>query len=150
MDKNGDQAGDKVVIRSLPSRFGYTPNGEIFELVDHGGELRIDGHGWTFSRRDVEYEHVTYVAPTSAPTTPSLTLSQRYPKYYKPVGELSEVDVYAVHQLFSLDDVSGCIHHASKKLLLSGVRTGGKTKQQDIREARDTLNRWLELNGEGE
>jgi predicted TIM-barrel enzyme len=81
------------------------------------------------------------------PTTQSL--SQRYPKYYKPVGELTEVDVYAVHQLFSLDDVSGCIHHASKKLLLSGVRTGGKTKQQDIREARDTLNRWLELNGEG-
>jgi hypothetical protein len=84
---------------------------------------------------------------TSTPVAQSL--SQRYPKYYKSVGELTEVDVYAVHQLFSLDDTSGCIHHASKKLLLSGVRTGGKTKQQDIREARDTLNRWLELNGEG-
>lgn len=97
----------------------------------------------------------TSCAPTSArdvinqpPAIP--TLAQRYPKYYKPVGELTEVDVYAVHKLFSLEDMSGCIHHASKKLLLSGVRTGGKTKQQDIREARDTLNRWLELNGEAE
>lgn len=76
------------------------------------------------------------------------TLSQKYPKYYKPVGELTEVDVYAVHQLFNIQDPSGAVQHASKKLLLSGVRTGNKTKHQDIREARDTLNRWLELNPE--
>lgn len=95
---------------------------------------RIGAH--EFLERGVKHAH------------PAESLSQRYPKYYKPVGDLTEVDVYAVHQLFSLNDVSGCIHHASKKLLLSGVRTGGKTKQQDIREARDTLNRWLELNGE--
>lgn len=76
------------------------------------------------------------------------SLSEKYPQYYKPVGNLEEVDVYAVHHLFNIQDPSGCIQHASKKLLLSGVRTGGKSKAKDIREARDTLDRWLQLNPE--
>jgi len=74
------------------------------------------------------------------------TMSAKYPKYYKDVSHLREVDVYMVHQLFNIEDPSGAIQHASKKLLLSGVRTGGKSKYDDIREARDTLNRWLEIN----
>ena len=73
------------------------------------------------------------------------SLEERYPQYYKSVRHLEFVDVYQVHNLFSIEDWSGCIQHASKKLLLSGVRTGGKTKRQDIEEARDTLTRWLEL-----
>jgi hypothetical protein len=77
--------------------------------------------------------------------TPAQSLSEKYPKYYKPVGSLKEVDVYAVHYLFDIQDPSGCIQHASKKLLLSGARTGGKSMFMDIREARDTLTRWLEL-----
>lgn len=78
----------------------------------------------------------------------NLSLAAKYPKYYKSVEHLTEVDVYAVHQLFEIDDPSGAIQHASKKLLLSGVRTGGKSKFHDIREAADTLLRWLELNPE--
>ena len=74
------------------------------------------------------------------------TMAQKYPKYYKPVGNLTEVDVYAIHKIFNVQDPSGAIHHASKKLLLSGVRTGGKTAYKDIQEARDTLTRWLQLN----
>lgn len=73
-------------------------------------------------------------------------LSEKYPQYYKPVGDLTEIDVYAVHHLFNLQDSSGCLHHSSKKLLLSGVRTGGKSAYKDIKEARDTLTRWLQLN----
>lgn len=73
------------------------------------------------------------------------SLPQLYPKYYKNVAGLTEVDVYAVHQLFNIQDPSGAIQHASKKLLLSGVRTGGKSKRDDIKEARDTLTRWLQL-----
>ena len=69
-----------------------------------------------------------------------------YPAYFKDVSHLKEIDVYQVHKLFGLDDPSGALHHASKKLLLSGVRTGGKPKYTDIKEARDSLNRWLELN----
>ena len=40
------------------------------------------------------------------------------------------------------------LHHASEKILMSGVHTGGKSKYNDIKEARDTLNRWLEINKE--
>ena len=74
------------------------------------------------------------------------SLADKYPKYYKSTNGLAEVDVYAVHKLFNIQDPSGAIQHASKKLLLSGVRTGGKSAFDDIREARDTLNRWMELN----
>lgn len=75
----------------------------------------------------------------------SESMSAKYPKYYKPVGPLTEVDVYAVHHLFNIQDPSGAIQHASKKLLLSGVRTGGKSAYDDIKEARDTLTRWMQL-----
>jgi hypothetical protein len=74
------------------------------------------------------------------------SMSQKYPQYYKKVGSLTEIDVYAVHHLFDIQDPSGCIQHASKKLLLSGVRTGGKSALKDIKEARDTLTRWIQLN----
>lgn len=69
-----------------------------------------------------------------------------YPKYYRDVSSLQWLDVYMVHKLFQIDDPSGAIQHASKKLLLSGSRTGGKSRYDDIREARDTLSRWLEMN----
>lgn len=75
-----------------------------------------------------------------------ISMSKLYPKYYKDVSDVDEVDVYLVHQIFNIQDPSGAIQHASKKLLLSGVRTGGKSFYDDIREARDTLNRWLEIN----
>jgi hypothetical protein len=75
------------------------------------------------------------------------TMSEKYPKYFKDVSEIDEIDVYHVHKLFEVDDPSGCIHHSSKKLLLCGKRTGEKPKHKDVAEARDTLTRWLQLNG---
>lgn len=81
-------------------------------------------------------------------TPQSSAMHLLYPKYYKDVSTLNHIDVYAIHQLFAIDDPSGAIQHASKKLLLSGVRTGNKSKYKDIKEARDTLNRWLEMNQE--
>lgn len=75
------------------------------------------------------------------------SLAKLYPAYYKDVSLLNEVDVYAVHHAFQLNDPSGCIHHSSKKLLLAGTRTGGKPVSKDIKEARDTLTRWLQING---
>lgn len=71
---------------------------------------------------------------------------QRYSEYFKDFTGDDAVDVYLVHHKFGIEDPSGCLHHASKKLLLSGKRTGGKDKYTDIKEARDTLNRWLEIN----
>ena len=79
-----------------------------------------------------------------------IPMSKKYPQYYKDVSEVAEVDVYAIHQLFNIQDPSGALQHASKKLLLSGVRTGKKSAFKDVQEARDTLTRWLQLNPEQE
>lgn len=77
-----------------------------------------------------------------------LTNAQKYPRYFRDVSELDSVDTYAINKLYPVDDPSGAILHARKKLLIPGDRTGGKTMYQDIKEARDTLNRWLEINQE--
>ena len=69
----------------------------------------------------------------------------KYPHYFKDVEFLKEIDIYQVCKLFNIQDPSGCLHHAIKKLLVSGNR-GYKDNLQDIKEARDTLNRYLEIN----
>jgi hypothetical protein len=76
-------------------------------------------------------------------------MSEKYPKYYKKIPKgMTEIDVYGVCKLFPVADDTGCIRHATKKLLVPGTRTGGKSFRDDIKEARDTLTRWLELNPE--
>lgn len=77
-----------------------------------------------------------------------LPMHERYPKYFAYVGHLEYIDVYRTHRLFVVKDHE--IHHASKKLLLCGVRTGGKPVRKEVEEARDTLNRWLEIMDEDE
>lgn len=71
----------------------------------------------------------------------------KYPKYWRPlpVG-WTAIDTYRINHLFPVDDNSGRLIHARKKLLIPGIRTGGKTMYDDIKEARDTLNGWLEDN----
>lgn len=117
-----------------------TPEGEgIVTHYDKGGDCVVQNcgdHGWW---------DVNLTLIKSAGSDCSEPTSIQYPAYYKDVSSLNTIDVYAVHKLFGIDDPSGAIQHASKKLLLSGVRTGGKSKVDDVREARDTLTRWLEL-----
>ena len=75
-------------------------------------------------------------------------LSELYPKYYKELPkwvEPTEVDTYVINKMFPVDDPTGCILHARKKLLIPGVRSGGKSMLKDITEARDTLNRYIAL-----
>lgn len=71
-------------------------------------------------------------------------LSRKHSHYFKDVSDLKEVDVYAVCELFNVNDPSGATQHAIKKLLCSGQR-GAKDYKKDLQEARDTLNRKLEL-----
>ena len=66
----------------------------------------------------------------------------KYPHYFKSVSHLETVDVYRVLSLFQVNDP--CIQHAIKKLLCAGDR-GDKSDIKDITEARDTLNRHLEM-----
>lgn len=75
-------------------------------------------------------------------------MSSKYPKYYKRVPDgVTELDIYAVCKMFDVSDAA--LSHALKKIMLPGTRTGGKSRYDDIKEARDTLNRWLELNAPG-
>ena len=96
--------------------------------------------------KDCEYLNCTAAFTLPATKDADKSMSELYPKYYKDFSGDDEADVYLVHHRFELQDLSGALLHASKKLLLSGVRTGGKTQYQDIKEARDTLNRWLQIN----
>lgn len=66
-----------------------------------------------------------------------------YNRYFRDVTFLKTLDVYRVCRLFNVTD--SAIAHAIKKLLLPGERTGGKSFYDDIKEARDTLTRCLEM-----
>lgn len=63
--------------------------------------------------------------------------------YYKDVTKYRQIDVYRVLKLFNVTDQN--IGHAVKKLLAPGCRSGGKSFEQDIIDARDSLNRLLEM-----
>jgi hypothetical protein len=63
--------------------------------------------------------------------------------YFKSVEGLKTIDVYRVLELFDVDSPS--LQHAIKKLLVAGGRGAGKDIKQDVREAIDSLNRWLEM-----
>lgn len=71
--------------------------------------------------------------------------SEKYSHYYKDVSNLKVIDVYRVLSLFEV--TNPCIQHAVKKLLCTGKR-GQKDFLKDVVEARDTLNRFLEMEEE--
>ena len=67
---------------------------------------------------------------------------RKHSHYFKNVSKLDFIDVYAVLKLFDVTDP--CLQHAIKKLLCAGQR-GVKDQAKDINEAKDTLERCLEL-----
>lgn len=68
----------------------------------------------------------------------------KHSHYHKNVSDYQTIDVYAVCKIFDVQDPSGCLQHAIKKLLVTGQR-GHKDRKTDIQNAIDTLNRLLEL-----
>lgn len=68
--------------------------------------------------------------------------NRKHGHYFKDVSQLDFIDVYAVLKLFGVTDP--CLQHAIKKLLCAGQR-GVKDQAKDINEAKDTLERCLEL-----
>lgn len=78
---------------------------------------------------------------------PGEELATKYPKYWKPLPKgWKAIDTYRLGVLFPVNDPSGRLLHARKKLLIPGTRTGGKSQFDDIKEARDTLTGWLNDN----
>lgn len=67
----------------------------------------------------------------------------KHSHYHKDVTHLKTIDVYRTLELFGVTDQA--LGHAIKKLLCAGQRGAGKTFEQDVREAVDTLNRRLQM-----
>ena len=79
------------------------------------------------------------------PKNPKVSSSKpKHSHYHKNVSQYDTIDVYAVCKIFDVQDTSGCLQHAIKKLLVTGKR-GHKDRKTDIQNAIDTLNRLLEL-----
>lgn len=75
-----------------------------------------------------------------------ILMERKHSHYFKDVRHLDYIDIYQVCKLFEVNDPSHCTQHSIKKLLMSGKR-GAKDKMKDIIEARDTLNRYLQIEG---
>jgi hypothetical protein len=61
------------------------------------------------------------------------------------VSDAMEVDIYEICNRFKVNDPSGCVQHAIKKLLVAGKRNGGKTQLQDYQEVVRTMKRKIDL-----
>lgn len=77
-----------------------------------------------------------------------MAMSQKHPHYHKDVASFKTIDVYRVLGLFGVTDP--CIQHAIKKLLVAGGRGAGKDIFRDVREAMDSLERYMEIQMEDE
>lgn len=66
-----------------------------------------------------------------------------FPHYYRAVPRnTTHVDVYWILKAWEVADP--CVQHAIKKLLCAGAR-GAKSKDKDLKEARDSITRAIEL-----
>ena len=72
----------------------------------------------------------------------------KHSHYFKNVEHLKEIDVYRVLDLFDVTDP--CLAHALKKLLVAGGRGAGKDQNQDVCEAVDSCQRFLQMGREDE
>jgi hypothetical protein len=87
-------------------------------------------------------DYVT-LKPQVLPSAESPPMHELYPEYFRDVSGLTSIDTYRINDLFGMTD--SAVIHAAKKLILAGDRTGGKTFKDDIKEARDTLTRRLNM-----
>ena len=70
-------------------------------------------------------------------------MTRKHAHYFRSVEHLKEIDIYRFLDLFGVTDQA--LGHAIKKLVVPGMRGGGKTSRKDIEEAIDTLQRKLEM-----
>ena len=65
--------------------------------------------------------------------------------YIVDISKYNKLDIYRILKLYEVNDP--CLQHAIKKLLCAGKR-GLKPQTQDINEAMQSLQRFLEMQGE--
>lgn len=70
----------------------------------------------------------------------------KHSHYFKDVSHLQKLDIYRILRLYNVTDPT--LQHAIKKLLVAGGRGAGKNIETDVREAIDSLNRYLQMQAE--
>ena len=70
-------------------------------------------------------------------------MPRKHAHYFRSVEHIREIDIYRFLDLFNVTDQA--LGHAIKKLVVPGMRGGGKPARKDIEEAIDTLQRRLEM-----
>ena len=65
--------------------------------------------------------------------------------YIVDISKYNKLDIYRILKLYEVSDP--CLQHAIKKLLCAGKR-GSKNFLQDCNEAMQSLQRFLEMQGE--
>lgn len=71
---------------------------------------------------------------------------RKHSHYFRDVAHLKTMDLYRFLELFNVTDP--CLQHAIKKLVVPGMRGGGKSTEKDLQEAIDTLVRRQEMHRE--
>lgn len=130
------------VINAMPeSEQGKLyPIGSIFKIKEVGTYLTPDpDQNWTVPQ--------WFCQPCDPPQEDSTPFNASGSKYLRPLvgavhGQGCMVDVYAILKTF--DVRCPARQHAIKKLLCAGLR-GKASEQQDLKEARDAVDRAMQL-----
>lgn len=115
----------------------YDEQREKYEDNSSDIEWRCDDCGHKHFKGELRCKHCSIYESVAA-------AKPKHSHYHKDVSQYDTIDVYAVCKIFDVQDTSGCLQHAIKKLLVTGQR-GHKDRKTDIQNAIDTLNRLLEL-----
>lgn len=108
------------------------------------GQYFDDGTGDASCVRGSGLCNACYLKEQVVVPTEDSSSKRKHAHYFKDVSDFTEMDTYLLIRVWNIEDKNGALHHALKKMLDAGKR-GNKDKMKDIREARDSLNRYLEI-----
>lgn len=119
-----------------------------FPLIDVNGKLLEAGQFYQADGKLRLVPRIILAGQWQEPACPDplAAEAEAYPAYWKPLPKnWTAIDYYRVRELFPLPPelASARLDHSLKKLLVPGVRTGGKSFYKDIKEAHATLGQWL-------
>ena len=138
--------GAEVLRSTLHGDVFYKKNiGELplpFSFVYIGDESWLGTSTNPYDERDTFFKCTLWQRHTQPEELPFIDDEKSYSHYFKDVSNIEFIDVYRVLDLFAVEHP--CIQHAVKKLLCAGQR-GSKSRDKDIQEAIDSLQRFQEM-----
>lgn len=138
---------EKLIDSAAPYCRPRTVKGETLgELAERLRKYRLGLSTVLTPERDVEVAEITpLIVPTLNEQAQAMS-ERKHSHYFRDVSNLSVIDIYRFLELFNVRD--NALGHAIKKLIVPGMRGGGKPAEKDVQEAIDTLQRWIEMRRE--